>query len=246
MLTFCLWLWHGWRPVYTADHVNAMARMLREHVSTPHRIVCITDMPDGITECETYPLWPDVVNMEGQRRPNCWRRLRLFDPTIGPLIAGGPGARIVSIDIDCVILGDITDLFERDADLVIAEGHFARFNGSMWMLRAGTNEHVWTSFDSEKSPAQARMARNPNRPGARMIGSDQAWLSIQTPNAATWGRADGVMSYARHSVAYRKAREARLWFFAGGIKPWSKQTAMVLPTAYRQYKRFWTGPPLPK
>lgn len=39
-------------PVYDYRYVNATARNIRQHVTHPHEIVCITDNPDGITEVD--------------------------------------------------------------------------------------------------------------------------------------------------------------------------------------------------
>lgn len=237
MITVCLWLWKGWRPIYTAEHVNTAARMLRDYAGVPHRTVCITDMPAGITECETFPLWPEPPGMVTTSRPNCWRRIRLFDPGISAQL----GPRILSLDCDMVAMQSLRPLLECSDPFKIAKGHFALYNGSMWIMDAGVHPHVWNKFDPARSARQARAAMHPRRQGVRMVGSDQVWLSLQIPNAPTWGRADGLMSYAKHSVTYRDSGDARVWFFAGGVKPWSKQCRHALPRAYRRYMEYWRG-----
>lgn len=244
MLTVVLWLWaKGWRPsTYTAAHVNTAARMIGANLSLPHRIVCLTDMPKGITDCEVLPIWPEIPGLVTAGTPNCWRRIRLFDPDTAAAI----GPRILSMDLDCVVMQDMAPLLTHGQPFKILGGHYAAYNGSMWDMAAGVHPHVWGKFDPARSPRQARMAKHPNSPGRRMVGSDQVWLSIQVPGAPTWGRDDGIVSYARESVGYKHARKARVWFFAGGIKPWSRQVHKNIPAVYAQYLKYWTGPPLPQ
>lgn len=243
MLTVVTWLWDGWRKGwYTAEHVNTHARMLRANLTLPHRVVCVTDMPKGITECETFPLWPEPRNLKTATRPNCWRRLRLFDPSLAEQL----GERILSIDLDCAIVRDMTPLLDTAEPFKICRGYYAPYNGSMWLMDAGVHPHVWTNFHPDKSPRMARVARHPDRPGARMVGSDQVWLSMQIANAATWERTDGVLNYARHSVGYRQAQLARIWFFAGPVKPWSAECRRVLPKAHAAYMDHWRGKKSPE
>lgn len=237
MLTVAFWLWRGWRPVYTAEHVNTACRLLAAELTTPHRVVCITDMPEGVTECDTYPLWPDPPGLVTAGRPNCWRRIRLFDPATAAKI----GPRILSMDIDMVPMASLDPLLATAEPFKIVRGSFAAYNGSMWVMDAGVHPHVWSKFKPATSPTFARRAPHPHRPGTRMVGSDQVWLSMQVPNAPTWGREDGILSYAAHAVGYKKAAAARLWFFAGGIKPWSAQTRKLLPAVHEKYMAHWKG-----
>lgn len=243
-LTVVLWLWaKGWRAsTYTAEHVNTAARMVSDNLSLPHRVVCLTDMPAGITACEALPIWPELPKLVTAGRPNCWRRIRLFEPKTAAKI----GQRIVSMDLDMVVMRDLAPLFDHTEPFKILRGHYAAYNGSLWQMDAGVHPHVWGNFDPERSPRMARMAKHPRSPERRMVGSDQVWLSMQVPNAPVWAHADGVLSYARDSVTYRHARDARLWFFAGGVKPWSRQTAQLIPKVHGQYMKYWTGPKLPK
>jgi hypothetical protein len=227
MITFLTFLWHGWRPIFNAEHVNKVVRMLRANVSLPHRFICITDQHDGITECDTHPIW-EFPKVNQAKPQNCYVRLKLFHPDVGSLF----GEKIVSIDLDCVILRDLSPLL-TDHDFRAVRGVGAPINGSMFMLQTGTNRHVWDNWNEERSPRKiAKTKYN----GKKISGSDQAWMSIQLPNAATWGPEDGVCQFSNSDA---KSREnARIVFFAGKVKPWDEECRLLDPELYKLYMNY--------
>jgi hypothetical protein len=249
-LTFVLWRWRkyqDWSLNYGADHVNAMCRQIDTHHHAPHRIVCVTDDPDGI-ECETIPLW-DHGQVETERgKPNCYRRLYAFSKDVLPLF----GPRFVSIDLDCVILPGpdgqgITPLFQNDNDFMIVNGWRGAkdspngkgccpYNGSMWMMNTGAREKVWTEFDPLISPQQHLNLRMPN--GHKWFGSDQTWIALQCPDEKTWDAADGVYSFVRDARSRSQFTECRIMHFAGIMKPWTNQLARVNPMLWAEYKKY--------
>lgn len=206
-LTVVCWLWQGWRPIYTAEHVQALQRMVARHLHMPHRFVCITDREVPGVEC--MPNWENPRGVGGNSTlPNCYRRLKLFDM---------PGDWL-SIDLDCVILDNITPLVERalQHDFMICEGKAAPYNGSMWFVRGGVNPHVWRDLTPDlvlEAKAQ-RFGKLKRRP----IGSDQVVMSYLLPNAPTWGAADGVYQYVSTRTCDMIGR--KIVFFAGSAKPW--------------------------
>jgi hypothetical protein len=117
MITVLLWKWRqrNYRSKFTADHVNIMTNMIGRNLDLPHKVLCITDDPDGV-KCETYPLWdePSIILPEG--RPNCYRRLKVFGEFGKEL-----GDRLFSVDLDAVITGNITQLLDRTEDFVAWE-----------------------------------------------------------------------------------------------------------------------------
>lgn len=228
MITFVAWRWQspvGYRSTFTPETVYALREMINRHYHQPFRFVCVTDQPEQLKGVETIRLWEDgraIPSPFGQHNPSCYVRLKVFAPGMEKLF----GERLVSIDLDTVIVNDITPLFDRDEDFVIwgdreqdrklwGDNGKQWYNGSLWMLRTGTRTRVWTEFDPEKSPALAAKA------GHR--GSDQGWLSyVLGPGEATWGRSDGVYSFRKH-IAPRGAtlpEGARLVSFHGRWDPW--------------------------
>lgn len=221
-LTFVAWRWQpprGYRSTFGPETVYVLRDMIARHYRHPHRFVCVTDQPDALTGVETIPLWDDLSSIPspiGHSYPSCYRRLKLFAPDAGETF----GERVVSIDLDTVIVGDITPLFDRPEDFVIwGESDFPHttpYCGSLWMLKTGSRPHVWTEFDPATSPDKAWRA------GCR--GSDQGWLSyILGRHEPTWTRADGVYSF-RKDIATRPGYalpvDARLVAFHGKKDPW--------------------------
>lgn len=221
MLTVIAWLWkppRGYRSQFTATHVNTLKAMVARHYRNPHRFVCITDMPEGMN-CETYPLWNDhqrVLNPWGPRNPSCYRRLKLFSEWAGTVF----GDRFVSLDLDCVIVNDLVPLWDRPEDFVIwgDTNRHTPYNGSMFMLRAGTRTKVWTDFDAITSPQYSRKLG--------YFGSDQAWIgACLGPNEAKWTQKDGVYSY-RNDIKVKGGglpSNARITLWHGQVDPWSHE-----------------------
>lgn len=236
-MTFVTWLWRPhprYRSQFSFEHVNVLASMVRRHYAKPHRFLCVTDIPKGIdtTSVEIVKAWNDFETLQSPhgstaRQPSCYRRLRAFHPGIGSVF----GDRFVSIDLDTVIVGDITSLFDRPEDFVIWKEQDPRsfYNGSMYVLRAGSRPKVWTEFDPKRSPQKARAAGR--------FGSDQGWLSYCLgPGEATWSTADGVYSY-RIDIEPNGGElpaDARIVNFHGGTDPWAPR-AMRLPWVKEHY-----------
>ena len=118
------------------------------------------------------------------------------------------------IDIDSTIVADLTQTVHRGEDFVIwgdPRFSFATYCGAAWMLRLGTRQHVWDSFDPARSPALAK--------AAGCNGSDQGWISYCLwPNEAVWTREDGLLS-ARW-IKSGLPGDAVMVQFAGRLKPW--------------------------
>jgi hypothetical protein len=224
MLTVVTFKWRappGYRSTFEGRHVDILRRMVRRHYPHPHRFVCITDDARGITEpdVETFELWGDfstVGNPSGRKNPSCYRRLRLFAQNPGAFL----GDRFVCLDLDTVLVGDVSPLWNRPDDFVIwrstTQGN--PYNGSMWMLRSGARPQVWRDFDPVTSPGLTKQAG--------FFGSDQAWIAYKLgAQEKVWTRADGVHSFRNEIQPARGLlpRTARAVFFHGSIDPWSPQ-----------------------
>jgi hypothetical protein len=219
MITVVCWKWKpplGYRSLFTGDHVNILRNMVARHLHVPHEFVCVTDDPKGIDESiRLVRLWDDFRNLQavvGPRRPSCYCRLKAFNAD-----AAGLGERILSIDLDTVITGDITPLVDRDEDFVIW-GDTARgtlYNGGLWLLRRGTRQQVWDEFDPATSPHLTKRAK--------IVGSDQAWISyLLGEGEATWSKLDGVYSFRNHLQGkYNLPEGVRMVMFHGHIDPWA-------------------------
>jgi len=235
LIHFVTFKWKSleYRVRYEALHANILEAMVRRHWRGDMRFVTITDDPQGI-DGETFPLWSDcaqLVNASGRHLPSCYRRLKLFDPEQQAALGIKPGERIVSLDLDMAITAELNPLFDRDDDFIgwaLKGSHHPRvFNGSMWMLRAGTEAHVWTDFDPDKSPGEARQAG--------FLGSDQSWMSYRLQSRAGWTQDDGVYSYATELKRFdAPPANTRVILFNGfNEKPWMPTVRPWVVNYYR-------------
>lgn len=227
MLSVVCWKWappKGYRSSFGPETVNTLAAMIRRHYHKPVRIICVTDDPAGIAPgIEIIPLWDqhgDLPNPSGPSNPSCYRRLKMFSRDAGQMF----GPRFVSLDLDCVITGDLSPLWDRPEDVVLWSDTNPRtfYNGSMILMTAGARPQVWDEFDPRRSPGIAK--------GAGQFGSDQAWISYRLgAGEATWGVKDGVYSYRNHVRTSGGALPAgaRIVLFHGRTDPWGPEARRI-------------------
>jgi hypothetical protein len=195
----------------------------------PHRVIAITDDPKDVVG-DTYPLWDtfkDIPNPSGRHLPSCFRRLCLFNGAVTDAMKIPRDSKVVSMDLDVVIIRDLTPLFANTTDCFlgwkrISPGRPIEYQGSLFMLRAGRMQDVFDTFSPERSPIITR------RYG--LHGSDQAWISYVLRGAYPgWVKGDGIYSYS--SDVHKKIfpRNARLVSFNGRWKPWHDITQSEAP-----------------
>lgn len=215
-LSVVCWLWQGktmgMRVDYTARHVNILASMVSRHLRMPYEMVCVTDTPEGIDgSVRIVPIWDDL-----KQHGRCFVRLKAFAPGMQDIL----GERFVSLDLDTLVVGNLDPLFDRPGDFVIwaDPSRITPYCGSMWMVKAGSHPEVFTEFDIAEHATL--------KPRFDYFGSDQAWMAYKLPNAATWTKHDGVLSFKNHILRVK-----------GGE---------VLPRRFKRKIR-WNGtPPLPE
>lgn len=249
-MTFLLWLWDGTKPYpfYNEARISAIAHQINDHVRTPHRIVLLTnrpiDVPAGVDEIRPCPpeiMYPDTA----LRSPvNCTRRLRVFDPQFSEQFGTD---WIAPIDIDTLILDDITDIVDRamlePGGITLTRGRetdiertLRPYNGAFWIMRVGAHPQVWIDWDATTSPQLMQ--------ASGWLGSDQVWLSIKIKGAATMGPEHGVYYLGQYEKLTDADTEPRIINFAGRCKPWSKPAMKRCPELYDYYRDY--DPQAPK
>jgi hypothetical protein len=181
MIACVCWRWGG---LFGPEYVNRMAAMLRRHLHVPHQLHCITDNAEGIGD--DVVLW----SMPGQyaHTPRCRRRMQQYAGDFDHHI----GDRLLSVDLDMVLVDDITPLVNRPEPIVMWRVGYANvLSGSFVLWSAGALDGAWRAFqrDPEGFPRLAE---------PRGIGSDQAMLNhwlARRPPIAEWTNADGLVPY---------------------------------------------------
>jgi hypothetical protein len=227
LITIVSWLWKQpeGRTTYTAEHVHLWADMVGRNLSMKHRLACVTtetDLPSNVERIDPPGEFEDVSPTWGPRKPNCFRRLVMFKRGAAKTF----GRRFVSMDLDCVIGGQLDPLFDRPEDLVLFKGTApARpYNGSMMLIKAGCRPQVYDDFDQAGADAS----------GSAFHGSDQAWLAHKLGwNEAVWTEADGVYHWGNY-LKVAKRCQPRILFFPGKAKPWAM--APVFPFVRSNYR----------
>lgn len=214
------WKKDGYRTKFTADHVNRFFRMIDRHVTVPHRKICITDDFSGIDDrIEKIKLWPNPCPRYGnEMKPNCFYRLRMFDPEIKEIV----GDKFCWFDLDAVIVGNIDHILTDQSDFRMwrVDGEFMPCNGSLCLHTVGTRSQFWKEFRADKvHPVTGLKA-------AGFIGSDQAYLATkmtQIEKDNGFGKADGIYSYRCH-LKKRGIKDipedCKILFFHGLQNPW--------------------------
>jgi len=198
---------------YSSDHVNILFRSIKRTTDIKFNFFCITDDPLGLDKEINYiPLWNKHINLGG-----CYNRLYIFDKEISKLF----GDRLLCIDLDCVIVGDISSLLKRTEDFVInkylGKGNNEQlYNGGLFLMTAGSRQKVWSDFHPVDSLKKLEDLRNQNK----VLGSDQAWIQYCLGNnESIFDESDGVYDFSFLKDKRQLPDNAKIIFFPGRPDP---------------------------
>lgn len=160
-----------------------MHSMLKRNLQLRHRTYCITDDATGIhRDVICLPMPKEFANT-----PRCRRRMKQFDATF----AGILGRRILSIDLDVVLTGDITSLLDRAEPIVLWKVGYANvYSGSFVLYDSGALDGLYRAYrdDPEGYPRKAQ---------PKGVGSDQAMLNLYLAGRTVphWTERDGFRTW---------------------------------------------------
>lgn len=229
MVSLVTWMWedkHHDRK-FLPEYYNILFAMLSRHITLPEwRLVVIGDSAKGLDSGIHFEPLPatkavPVRNPFGARFPSCYQRLWLFSEEAKRL-----GQRVINIDVDAVIVGNIDHLLSRTENFVgwtDPQFKWKKIAGGLYSLATGTHTQVWDDFDPVTSPEVAKKTGN--------FGSDQGWMSHKLyPPEGRYSRSDGAY-YAKWLPANGKELndEARIIQTPGELKPWTKHSTKVYP-----------------
>lgn len=189
-LVISTWLWgHKYSP----EDVAKLRAGISRHLKEPHRFICFTDQDFRIADVETAP----IVDIELTKVQGCFARLRMFDPMWQRRWIwrrmDGRDDRLVNMDLDTVITGDLDRIFKRDENFLILHGanstNPCKFCGALMMLRPGALPKVWSDFSLEA------VATIP----CHEFPDDQGWIWHKYPEASGWkcGHESGVYAFKK-------------------------------------------------
>lgn len=234
MISFVTYKWQqpGSPRLFTSEHVNTLFAQVTRHYPREFRFICVTDaaagLDEGIESLSIPVRFDDVPSPQGQRFPSCYCRLWNFSREAQIL-----GERILSLDLDCVILDDLRPLVDREEDFVgwcdERSDKGKRIAGGIYLLTTGSMTHVWETFNPRTSPREAFEAC--------FRGSDQGWMSYKIEPKGRWTKADGLTKINWTPQGAKKPpKGARIVFTSGAKPPWSKDAQSKYPWVREAWK----------
>jgi hypothetical protein len=152
-----------WGTKYGPEYVNRLYAMVRRHLRGDFRFVCLTDRSDGVrAEVQCLPI-PDLALPEGIPDRG-WKKLTTFSADLH-----GLKGTALFLDLDVVIVDDITPFFDQPGEFLIIHDWKRPWritgNSSVYRFELGVHPEVLERFRAEHASIRARL-RN-----------EQAWLS---------------------------------------------------------------------
>ena len=131
---------------YGIGYVAALRDMVAEHLTQPHRFVCLTNQPERLDGVE-------FIDISRFDLPGWWAKMLVFNRRV---VGAG---KILFIDLDMVIIGSLDRLADLDIDFGICRNFTrirqAKNNRVMWpcfysscvmLLGDGFGPKIWETF----------------------------------------------------------------------------------------------------
>lgn len=182
--------------VYTPEWAQRLQVGVAAHLAQDHRFVCLSDvLVDGVETLSlrhAYDGW--------------WSKIELFEPGL----FGGP---VLYLDLDCLVIGPLDDLFEYDGFRMCRDFLQPRSHNSSVMAWSRDMSHVYDAF--RVNPAAMIKRYDRERPQGRL--GDQAFIEDHAGEIGTFdsGR---VVSF-RQSARNVRPENASVVAFHGRPKP---------------------------
>ena len=168
---------------YDSNKVAIHHAMVKRNLNIPFKYHLFTDEIDSSlnSEISQHELWTTYRELGG-----CFHRLFTFSKEFGDLIGG----RFICMDLDMVIVDDISKLLDRKEEFVYyrmrnADGKGWRMNNGMYMMEPGSRKEIWETF-----------SKNPSRVMANRVGpgTDQGVTNslLNLKKEANWSQRRGI------------------------------------------------------
>ena len=134
---------------YRPDYVTKLYHSLKRNCKVPFEFICLSDTKE--VEADRVIMLPEWSDIKIH-----WHKLKFFSPLFG---GQQPGDEIIVMDIDQIIVGDITDMINypvEDNQLIsykkwwkkgnLKSGNTVELNGGWYKFKSGSLRHVWDEF----------------------------------------------------------------------------------------------------
>jgi len=144
-----------WGTKYGPEYVNRLYAMVRRHLRGEFRFVCLTDRSEGVrAEVECLPI-PSLALPAGIPERG-WTKLTTFEADLH-----GLRGTALFLDLDVVIVDDITPFFEVPGEFVIIHDwkrpQRITGNSSVYRFTLGAHADVLAEFRATQAQVRARL-----------------------------------------------------------------------------------------
>ncbi len=180
-----------WGDKYSAEYVNKLFNSVKRNTTVPFSFTCFTEDPGGIdSDIRIEPLPHSTIQ-------SWWNKLYLFSNAM-PF---NYGDRILFIDLDTVITGNIDDIMLIDnTDIVVLRDFYTGYaktvvgndnvGSGLMSWKHGRYPHIWDTFIENPDAAIEEV----------MPHGDQKWVQKIAHRRVYWQDVlpDQVVSYKVH------------------------------------------------
>lgn len=199
---------------YGIEYVQILRNMIARHCPIPFTLTCLTDQPDQV---------PGVtfVDVSALGLTGWWAKMAVFDPALRR--AARPDCeqtgRTIYLDLDTVIVGDLTPLVLWGGEFGICEnftrkaGHPSwpcRYGSCVMSLAPGWGAQVYTEFMENRQEYMTRAGKYGDQHAIERIAPHAEYLQDELPAGFFVGR---------RAFTESQPVGASLMIFAGPHKP---------------------------
>ncbi len=175
-----------WGTPYPPEYVNVLQRAVRDHLSYPHRFVCITDVADGLSPDVEVAELPEIPIARAKWATGYWPKLAVFKKGMF-----AENEIILYLDVDIVIvdsLDPLVDLIDKEKGLRIIR----EWNPDIWRMvpvqmrpDRGGNGSVIGFIAGEQTHLFDDFAAAPEETNST-YGLDQVYITREAKNRRYW------------------------------------------------------------
>lgn len=175
---------------FTDDYVYRMQKSLQQHLHTEHEFVCLTNVP--LRGVKTIPLIDGYLTW--------WNKLQLFRKGLFP-------GRVVYLDLDTMIVGDVTDIFTHPAPFI-----------------------ALSDFLRPQYMASAYMAWNGDEDYSRLFTRFAPHMEVRYMTHDKWGDQGFIAEHLGVPyVAIQSLFPGRIVHYKSHIRGWKKELSGIVP-----------------